>query len=125
MEDLVKQYDTLYNTLMDSAEALNIQNPLQMSGIEEMELLNRISMLEIERDEQNLQLKGIEGEKNRLEQKVEGLVQEKKHIETINEKRGNEEEEKIRDLNDSLANLKEDLEKAEKKIKSFAVPQYY
>lgn len=117
MEDLVKQYDTLYNTLMDSAEILNIQNPLKMSGIEEMELLNRISILEQERDEQNLEIQGIKGEKNRLEQKVEGLTLEKRHIETINEKLGNQEEEKIRNLNDSLSNLKDDLAKTEKRIK--------
>lgn len=115
LEELIREYDHLYNGFMRCVGDLQALAANPEARRNEDSLLERISHLESEKETSKALISQISSENRRLGEKIEGLHKANREVEEINDLIHSEENTKIEELHQQIARLQGELgaEKAE------------
>ena len=86
MEELVREYDNIYNGFLDALNEVSKMKDSGPTNREENSLLERISRLEIERGEKADKFEKIKEDHKNLQLRLQGMEKLKKEYENVNQK---------------------------------------
>lgn len=109
MEEMVREYDNIYNGFLDSLSELVKARQDRNDNPNEDSLLERITMLEKQRDSKRAKFEQVEEERDQLKKRVNEMEKLKKEIENVGQKVEENNFKRTESLNRELKRLKQEL----------------